>query len=162
MATKTNAARTLDALQIPYELAEYAFTPDDLSAEAAARALGVDVGTVFKTLVVHGDRNGHAFAVLPGDHALDLRAMARQTGDRRVEPVPSSALRSLTGYVRGGVTALAARKDFPVIIDDLADLYETISVSAGQRGLQIRIAPRDFLRATGGRLGDIAREKDRA
>lgn len=159
MAAKTNAARLLDTLQIPYTLHTYEVDPDDLSASAVAQKVGLPVEQVYKTLVVRGDRHGHCFAVLAGDHELDLRALARFTGDRRIETVKVGELLALTGYIRGGVTVLGARRPFPVVVDDLVELHDLISVSAGQRGTQIWLSPADYLRATGARLADIARPR---
>ncbi len=158
MATKTNAVRRLDTLGITYALRAYE-VGEDLSAEAIAVKIGVPIEQVYKTLVVRGDRTGHRFAVLPGDHALALKALARITGDRRVETVGMRELPGLTGYVRGGVTVFGARRAFPVVVDELIELHEHVAVSAGQRGLMIWISPADYLRATGAVLGDIARPK---
>lgn len=156
---KTNAARALDALQIPYELRVYDVDEEDLSAETVARKIALPAEQVWKTLCLRGDRNGICLALVPGDHDLDVKALATFTGDRRVQPVGVRELPALTGYVRGGVTALAGKKQYPVFVDETVELFDVISVSAGQRGLQILLAPADYLRATGGRLGLIARPK---
>ena len=157
---KTNAARTLDRLGIPYELREYAVDPEDLAAESVALKLGMPAEQVFKTLVFRGDRHGVGLAVIPGDAQLDLKALARLTGDRKVETVPLKEVQPLTGYIRGGVTALACKKDYPVTLDETAGLFELISVSAGLRGLQILIAPADYVRAVGATVASIAKDKD--
>ncbi len=156
---KTNAARILDGLGIAYELREYPVDPDDLAAESVAAKVGLPADQVWKTLVVRGDRNGVAFAVLPGDHELDLKALAKLTGDRKVDTVPLKEVQPLTGYIRGGVTALGAKKDFPVYCDEVVELFEKISISAGVRGTQIVLAPADYVRATGARLGSLSRPK---
>jgi Cys-tRNA(Pro)/Cys-tRNA(Cys) deacylase len=158
--SKTNAARTLDRLGISYELREYEVDPDDLAAESVALKLGMPAEQVFKTLVARGDRNGVCLAVIPGDAQLDLKALARETGDRKVETVALKEVQPLTGYIRGGVTALACKKDYPVTIDETAQLFDVISVSAGQRGLQILIAPDDYIRAVGAKVAAIAKDKD--
>lgn len=155
---KTNAARILDSLGIAYELRAYE-VGDDLAAEAVAAKVGLPAEQVWKTLVVRGDRRGVAFAVIPGNHELDLKALARATGDRKIDTVPLAEVRPLTGYIRGGVTALGAKKDYPVFVDENIEVFERISVSAGVRGTQILIAPADYVRATGARLGPIARPK---
>jgi Cys-tRNA(Pro)/Cys-tRNA(Cys) deacylase len=98
--------------------------------------------------------------VIPGDAQLDLKALARQTGDRKVDTVPLKEVQPLTGYIRGGVTALACKKDYPVILDETAQLFDVISVSAGLRGLQILIAPDDYIRAVGARVAAIAKDKE--
>jgi Cys-tRNA(Pro)/Cys-tRNA(Cys) deacylase len=156
---KTNAARVLDGLGIRYELREYAVDLEDLSAETVAAKIGMPAEQVWKTLVVRGDRKGLAFAVLAGDAELDLKALARATGDGRVETVALKEVQPLTGYVRGGVTALASKKDFPVVVDEMIELYDQVSVSAGVRGTQLVLAPADYLRATKAKLAPIARPK---
>ena len=157
---KTNAARLLDRLGIPYELREYEVDPDDLAAESVARKLGMPAEQVFKTLVARGDRRGICLAVIPGDAHLDLKALARETGDRKVDTVPLKEVQPLTGYIRGGVTALACKKDYPVTLDETAQLFDVISISAGQRGLQILIAPDNYIKAVGAKVAAIARDKE--
>jgi Cys-tRNA(Pro)/Cys-tRNA(Cys) deacylase len=155
--TKTNAVRTLDRLQISYELREYEVDPEDLSAETVAAKIGMPMEQVFKTLVAEGDRNGVCLAVIPGNLQLDLKALAKVTGDRKIDTVALKDVQPLTGYIRGGVTALACKKDYPVYVDEAAQLFEVISVSAGVRGLQILINPADYARAVKGVYADIAR-----
>jgi Cys-tRNA(Pro)/Cys-tRNA(Cys) deacylase len=156
---KTNAARLLDSLGIRYELREYEFDPQALDAETVAAKIGLPPEQVFKTLVVRGDRNGICLAVVPGDAELDEKALARLTGDRRVELVPLKEVQILTGYVRGGVTALAAKREYPVFVDETVALFDTIAVSAGARGTQILLAPADYLAAVKAVMGPIARNK---
>jgi Cys-tRNA(Pro)/Cys-tRNA(Cys) deacylase len=154
---KTNAVRLLDAAKISYELREYEVDPEDLSAETVAAKVNLPLEQVFKTLVMRGDRNGVCLAVVPGNTNVDEKAMARLTGDRRVEMVPLKEVQGLTGYIRGGVTALAGKRDYPVYVDETAELFEVISISAGTRGLQILLAPADYLRITKGIIGAIGR-----
>ena len=154
---KTNAVRLLDAAKIPYELREYEVDPEDLSAETVAAKVNLPLEQVFKTLVMRGDRNGVCLAVVPGNTSVDEKAMARLTGDRRVEMVPLKEVQGLTGYIRGGVTALAGKRDYPVYVDETAELFDVISISAGTRGLQILVAPADYLRITKGTIGAIGR-----
>ena len=156
---KTNAARILDRLGIRYELRAYEVDPDDLTAESVARKVGCEPAQTFKTLVARGDRHGVCFAVVPGDAELDPRALARVTGDGKIELVALKEVQPLTGYVRGGVTVLGARKDFPVYVDETIELFDRVAVSAGVRGTQILIAPADYLRATRAVVGAIAIEK---
>jgi Cys-tRNA(Pro)/Cys-tRNA(Cys) deacylase len=156
---KTNAARLLGSLGILYELREYEVNPQALDAESVARKIGLPPEQVFKTLVVRGDRNGVCFAVVPGDAELDEKALARLTGDRKVELVPLKEVTPLTGYIRGGVTALAAKKDYPVFVDETVELFDVISISAGMRGAQLLLAPADYLQATSAVTGPIARTK---
>jgi Cys-tRNA(Pro)/Cys-tRNA(Cys) deacylase len=144
---KTNAVRFLDRLGIKYELREYEVDPDDLSAGTVAAKIGIPPEQLFKTLAVKGDRNGIYLAVIPATDELDFKALAHQTGDRKVDMVPLKEVQAATGYIRGGVTALACKKDYPIYIDELAEICDVISVSAGMRGLQVLLAPEDYIRA---------------
>lgn len=155
--TKTNAVRILDKLGIRYELKPYEVDESDLTATTVARKVGLPAEQVFKTLLVRGDRNGLAFAVVPGDAELDLKALAHATGDKKIELVPLKEVQPLTGYIRGGVTALAAKKELPVVIDETALPFSVISISAGMRGLQIFLSPSDYVRATKAKTASIAR-----
>ena len=159
-SAKTNAVRLLERAGVPHERIEYAVDPDDLAAESVAAKVGLPAERVFKTLVARGDRHGVCFAVIPGDAALDLKALARATGDRKVETVALKEVQPLTGYVRGGVTALGAKKDYPVFLDEAATLFDRITVSAGRRGCQVLIAPGDYARATRATVAPIARDKE--
>jgi len=159
MSAKTNAVRILDGLGIFYELREYEVDPDDLAAETVARKIAMPVERVFKTLVAEGDRAGVCLAVIPGNYQLDLKALAKQTGDRKVDTVALKDVQPLTGYIRGGVTALACKKDYPVYVEEIAQLFDVISVSAGMRGLQILLSPGDYVRAVKGVYAEISREK---
>ena len=152
----TNAARILQRLGIRFELREYAVNESDLSAENVAGKVGLPLDQVWKTLVVRGDRTGVLFAVLAGSATLDLKALAKLSGTRSVETVPLKEVQPLTGYLRGGVTALGAKKDYPVFVDEMISVFEVVAVSAGVRGTQIFLAPADYLRATGATLGAIA------
>lgn len=154
---KTNAVRMLDAAKIPYELREYEVDPEDLSAETVAAKVNLPLEQVFKTLVMRGDRNGVCLAIVPGNTVVDEKAMATLTGDRRIEMVALKEVQTLTGYIRGGVTAIAGKRDYPVYVDETAELFDVISVSAGTRGLQILLAPGDYLRITNGTIGAIGR-----
>ncbi|MBK8251557.1 MAG: Cys-tRNA(Pro) deacylase [Polyangiaceae bacterium] len=154
---KTNAARLLDSLGIVYELREYEVDPEDLSAETVAQKVGLPPEQVFKTLLVKGDKTGLLFAVVPGNAELDFKALAKVSGDKQVTMVPLKDVQPLTGYIRGGVTALAGKKDYPVVADETIELFDTVSVSAGVRGTQIIIGPGDYLRATKAKVGGITR-----
>jgi Cys-tRNA(Pro)/Cys-tRNA(Cys) deacylase len=156
---KTNAARILDQLGISYELREYSVDPEDLTAETVATKIGLPPEQVFKTLVAKGERTGVCLAVIPGNCELDLKALAAATGDKKIDLVPLRDVLPLTGYVRGGVTALGCRKDYPVFADETIEMWDVISISAGQRGTQILIAPADYLRSTAAKLAPIARQK---
>jgi Cys-tRNA(Pro)/Cys-tRNA(Cys) deacylase len=156
---KTNAVRVLEESGVPFELRTYPVDPDDLSAETVANKIGMPAEQVFKTLVVKGDRNGVCLAVIPGNTELDLKALSRLTGDRRMELAPLKDVRPLTGYIRGGVTALAGKKDYPVFIDETAILFDAISVSAGVRGTQIVLSPEDYIRTVRATAGEIAKPK---
>ena len=156
---KTNAARVLDGLGIKYELRDYKVDPDDLSAETVAAKIGLPPEQLFKTLAVRGSRNGIFLAVIPANEELDFKALARLTGDRNVDMLPLKEVQAATGYVRGGVTALACKKNYPVYIDELAEICGVISVSAGMRGLQILLSPEDYVRAVKARVAAIAKAK---
>ncbi len=156
---KTNAMRILDNMGIAYELREYEVDPDDLAAETVARKVGLPPEQVFKTLVARGDRAGVCLAVIPANQELDGKALARLTGDRHVELVPLKEVQSLTGYIRGGVTALGCKREYPVYADETIELFDVVALSAGVRGTQVLIAPADYLRATNAVLGPIARDK---
>jgi Cys-tRNA(Pro)/Cys-tRNA(Cys) deacylase len=159
-AKKTNACRALDALGVSYELRAYEFDESDLSAETVARKVGLPALQVFKTLCVRADDQDILLAVLPGDQVLDLKALARAAHKRAVEPVALKELVALTGYLRGGVTALACKKPYPVFVDESAQLFDVISVSAGQRGLQIFVHPERYVAAVRGEYAAIARPKE--
>jgi Cys-tRNA(Pro)/Cys-tRNA(Cys) deacylase len=156
---KTNAVRLLDQLNVVYKLREYEVDPEDLAAETVAAKIGLPAEQVFKTLVARGDRNGISMAVIPGDAELDLKALASATGDRKMQLVPVKELQGLTGYIRGGVTALAGKKEYPVYADETIELFDVISVSAGVRGTQILLAPADYLRATKATVAALAQAK---
>jgi Cys-tRNA(Pro)/Cys-tRNA(Cys) deacylase len=156
---KTNAARLLDSAGVTYEIREYEVDPDDLAAESVAARVGLPPEQVFKTLVARGDRNGVLFAVVPGDQQLDLKALAKLSGDRKVDTVPLKEVQPLTGYIRGGVTALAAKKNYPVFVDETIELFDVVSISSGMRGAQIILAPADYIRVTNAVVGAIAKEK---
>jgi len=156
---KTNAARLLDTLGIRYELRDYEVDPEDLSAETVAAKVGMPPEQVFKTLVARGDRTGVLMAVVPGNGELDLKALARLSGDRKVDTVPLKELQPLTGYIRGGVTALGGKKEYPVFVDETLELFDVVAVSAGVRGTQLVLAPADYLRVTQGKVGPISRGK---
>jgi Cys-tRNA(Pro)/Cys-tRNA(Cys) deacylase len=159
--SKTNAVRLLDQLGMCYVLREYEIDPNDLAAETVAAKIGMPPEQVFKTLVARGERNGIVVAVIPGDQELDLKALALAAGEKKIELVPVKELQGLTGYVRGGVTALAAKRDFPVYVDETIELFDVVSISAGVRGLQILIAPADYLRATKGKPAALGQPKAR-
>jgi len=159
VAHKTNAVRLLDQLKIPYELREYEVDPEDLAAETVAAKIGLPPEQVFKTLVARGDRNGICMAVIPGDAELDLKALAAASGNRKIQLVPVKELQALTGYIRGGVTALAGKKDYPVFADETIELFDLISISAGIRGMQILISPADYLKATNAMIAPLSSPK---
>ena len=154
---KTNAARALDALAIPYELRPYEVDLDDLTALSVARKIGLPPEQVFKTLLTHTNSNEHIFAVIPGDSELDLKKLAATAQTRKIELAALKDVEPLTGYLRGAVTVLAARKPFPAFADETIELHDIISVSAGQRGLQLLLAPADYLRATNATLADLTK-----
>ena len=161
-AGKTNAVRSLDALGISYELRPYEVDETDLTAVSVARKIGLPPEQVFKTLVTRAASGAHLFAVIPGDAELDLKKLAHAAGEKRCELASLKEVEPLTGYIRGGVTVLAARKPFPPFADETLELHEVISVSAGQRGLQLLLSPADFLRATACTIADLTKDIPRA
>jgi len=144
---KTNGARFLESLGIPFELREYEVDLEDLSAITVAKKIGMPAEQVFKTLLVTGGTGEYRFAVIPGDAELDFKKLAKAAGLRKAEMAPLKDVQPLTGYIRGGVTLFGARKPYPVYIDETAVLFDRISVSAGARGTQLILAPEDYLRA---------------
>ena len=159
---KTNAARILEGLGIAYRLQEYEVDPEDLSAIAVARKIGLPVEQVFKTLLTITGKEQYAFAVIPGDAELDFKKLARAAGVRKTEMVSLKDVQPLTGYIRGGVTVFGAKKDFPVFADETIELFDFISVSAGQRGTQILLAPQDYLRAAKAAVADLTKDQARS
>ena len=155
--TKTNAARLLDQLKIPYELRAYEVDPNDLTAISVAHKIGLPPEQVFKTLVTVTSDKEHLFAIIPGDSELDLKKLAQAAGTRKAELASLKEVEPLTGYIRGGVTVLAAKKPFRPFADETIELFDIISISAGQRGLQLLLAPADYLRAANATLADITK-----
>ena len=154
---KTNAARLLDQLKIPYELRAYEVDPNDLTAISVAHKIGLPPEQVFKTLVTVTSDKEHLFAIIPGDSELDLKKLAQAAGTRKAELASLKEVEPLTGYIRGGVTVLAAKKPFRPFADETIELFDIISISAGQRGLQLLLAPADYLRAANATLADLTK-----
>ncbi len=154
---KTNAARLLDGLHIVYELRPYEVEPDDLTAISVAKKIGMPPEQVFKTLLAHTNAGEHVFAVIPGDAELDLKKLAHAAGAKKAELASLKEVEPLTGYIRGGVTVMAAKKPFPAFADETIELFDVISVSAGQRGLQLILSPADYLRASESTLADLTK-----
>ena len=154
---KTNGTRLLESLGIPFELQEYEVDLDDLSAITVAKKIGMPPEQVFKTLLPTGGVDVYAFAVIPGDAELDFKKLARAAGFRKAEMVSLKEVQPLTGYIRGGVTVFGAKKPFPVFVDEMAILFDKISVSAGTRGTQLILSPADYLRATEAQTADLTK-----
>ena len=154
---KTNAARILDGLNIRYELKEYEVDLNDLSATHVAKKVGMPLDMVFKTLVARGDKNGVLMACIPGGGELNLKNLAAVSGNKKVEMVHLKEVQGLTGYIRGGVSPLGAKKAYPVYLDKSMDSLELIAISAGIRGGQILLAPQDLQKAVHGIMGDLSR-----
>ena len=144
---KTNAARILDGLGIDYEIKTYEVDENDLSAVHVAQVSGLDIKTIFKTLVARGDKTGIIMAVIGGGDELDLKALAKASGNKSVEMIALKELLPLTGYMRGGCSPLGAKKNYPVYLDSRALTLEKISISAGLRGMQIILSPQDLIKA---------------
>lgn len=158
-AKKTNAARLLDKLGIPYELIPYPVDENDLGAEHVAETLREPVERVFKTILVHGDKTGPLIGVVPGNLEVSLKALAKVSGNKRIDTVPLKELTALTGYVRGGCSPIGLKKPFPVYLDDSALSFSFIYVSAGQRGLQLKISPENLMKAVKAKAAPIAESK---
>ena len=152
---KTNAARILDGLGIAYEIKTYAVDESDLSAVHVAEVSGLDIKMIFKTLVARGDKSGVIMAVIGGGEELDLKSLAKASGNKSVEMIALKELLPLTGYVRGGCSPLGAKKNYPVYHDARAMTLERISISAGQRGMQLVLAPQDLVRAVGATVAEL-------
>lgn len=152
---KTNAARLLDSAGIAYELIPYSYSEDDLSAQSVAAELGEDIDMVFKTLVLRGDKSGLFVCVIPGDFEVDLKTAARLSGNKSCEMVHVKELLPLTGYIRGGCSPIGMKKQYPTFVHESALLYDYIYISAGQRGLQLKISPQDLIDFTGAQIYPI-------
>ncbi len=155
---KTNGARFLENLGIAFELREYEVDPEDLSATAVARKIGMPAEQVFKTLLTTGGPSEYVFAVIPGDAELDFKKLARAASHRKAEMCPLKDVQPLTGYIRGGVTVFGAKKAYPVFVDETAILFDTISVSAGTRGTQLILSPADYIRAAQAQAADLTKD----
>ena len=157
---KTNAARLLDRAKISYQLIPYEFDENDLAAQHVADSLGQDIAMVFKTLVLHGDKTGHIVCVVPGDMEVDLKALAKVSGNKKVEMIAMKDLLAVTGYIRGGCSPVGMKKRFPTYFHSTAVDFEHIYVSAGVRGLQIQINPAELIIFIGATVADVACNND--
>ena len=155
MAEKTNAARILDRLKIPYEILEYKVDLDHLEASHVAGELGQPIEQVYKTLILRGDKTGILVCVIPGDKEVDLKKTAKISGNKKVEMIHLKELQPLTGYIRGGCTALGMKKTYPVYLYEKVLEYPFFYVSAGKRGAQLKLSPTDYIRATSAVISDI-------
>ena len=153
---KTNAARLLDKAKIPYDLIPYEFDENDLAAQHVADSLGQDIAKVFKTLILHGDRTGYIVCVIPGNMEVDLKALAKVSGNKKVEMIPMKDLLQVTGYIRGGCSPIGMKKRFPTYFHSTANDHDMIYVSAGVRGLQIQIVPSDLIAFVQGTVDKVA------
>ena len=156
MSEKTNAARILDRLKIKYELVEYQVDPDNLAADHVAEELGEPIEQVYKTLVLRGDKNGIFVCVVAGNREVDLKKAARASGNKKVEMIAMKELLPLTGYIRGGCTAIGMKKKYPTFISEEAMTFPFIYVSAGKRGLQLKLSPTDLQSASDAVTADIS------
>ena len=152
---KTNVARLMDKAKVKYQLVHYEVDESDLSATHVAEQLGEDVAQVFKTLVLHGDKNGYFVCVIPGDKEVDLKKAAKISGNKNCEMVAVKELLPLTGYIRGGCSPIGMKKHFPTYIHDTVGQFDYVYVSAGQRGLQIKLSPSDLIRESKAQTADL-------
>ena len=155
---KTNAARLLDKAKIIYELIPYEVDENDLSAVHVAASLGENIEQVFKTLVLHGDKNGYFVCVIPGEHEVDLKLAAKASGNKKCDLIPMKELLPLTGYIRGGWSPLGMKKNYPVVFDQSAENFDEIYVSGGRVGLTLKVPLKDLLNVTQGKLASITME----
>ena len=156
MSEKTNAARILDRLKINYELVEYTVDPDNLAADHVAEELGEPIEQVYKTLVLRGDKNGLLVCVVAGNREVDLKKAAKASGNKKVEMIAMKELLPLTGYIRGGCTSIGMKKHYPTFLSEEAMEFPFIYVSAGKRGLQLKLSPADLLKAANATPADIS------
>lgn len=152
---KTNVARLLDKAKVPYQLVPYKVDENDLSAIHVAEQLGENVEQVFKTLILHGDKSGYFVCVIPGADEVDLKKAAKVSGNKKCEMIPVKELLPLTGYIRGGCSPIGMKKHFPTYIHQTAETFDKIYISAGQRGLQVLLAPADLVRETNASFADL-------
>lgn len=157
---KTNVARLLDKSKIAYQLVSYEVDENDLSAIHVAEQLGENVEQVFKTLILHGDKNGYFVCIIPGADEVDLKKAAKVSGNKKCEMIPVKELLPLTGYIRGGCSPIGMKKYFPTYIHQLAELFDQIYISAGQRGLQVLLSPNDLIQEVKAITADLIQEKD--
>lgn len=155
---KTNASRLLEKAKIAFELVPYEVDENDLAARHVADSLGEDINRVFKTLVLHGERVGYFVCVIPGNCEVDLKKAARAIGAKKAEMLPMKELLPLTGYIRGGCSPVGMKKPFPTIFHNTAQDFDFIYISAGQRGLQLKIAPGDIIGFVGASVDDIIKD----
>ena len=153
---KTNAARLLDKAGIKYNLIPYEVDENDLAVQHVADCLGQDIERVFKTLILHGDKAGYVVCVVPGDMEVDLKALAKASGNKKVEMIAMKDLLSVTGYIRGGCSPIGMKKHFPTFFHSTATSFDRIYVSAGVRGLQLEINPADLIKFVSGTVADVA------
>lgn len=153
---KTNAARLLDRAGIAYNLIPYEFDESDLAASHVAQSLGEPIERVFKTLVLHGDKNGYLVCVVPGNTEVDLKALAKASGNKKTEMIPMKDLLGVTGYIRGGCSPIGMKKKYPTYIHSTALGFDSIFISAGVRGLQLQLSPSELVAFTNATVGDFA------
>ena len=153
--TKTNVMRLLEAAGIEFDTAEYEWSEDDLSGTHAADVMGMDHDSMFKTLVLSGDKTGHIVCCIPVDEELDLKKVAKASGNKKVEMIHVKDLLKTTGYIRGGCSPVGMKKQFPTVIDETATLFDKIYVSGGQRGLMLGLNPLALAQYTGADFADV-------
>ncbi|MBR5465326.1 MAG: Cys-tRNA(Pro) deacylase [Alistipes sp.] len=157
---KTNAARLLDRAGVSYDLIPYTVDENDLAATHVAAELGEPIEQVFKTLVLKGDRNGHFVCVIPGDQEVDLKKAARLSGNKSAQMIPMKELLPTTGYIRGGCTPIGMKKRFPTFIHHSCEAFDYIYISAGVRGLQLKLSPHDLVAYTEATVADLISENE--
>lgn len=156
-AAKTNASRLLEAAGVKFDLVPYTVDPDNLAADHVAEELGEDINTVFKTLVLKGERVGHFVCVVPGNREVDLKKAAKAAGDKKADLIAMKDLLATTGYIRGGCSPVGMKKAFPTFFHSSATDFQRIFVSAGVRGLQLSISPTDLINYVGATVTDLVK-----
>ncbi len=152
---KTNVIRLLEAAGIAFETRSYPVDEEDLSATHAAAAAGLEGDTVFKTIVLRGERTGPFVCVIPGPCEVDLKKAAKAAGDKAAVPLPLKELEPLTGYIRGGCSPIGMKRKLPTYLDETASVFDRVSVSAGRRGIQVLLSPADLAKAAGASFADL-------
>ncbi len=152
---KTNAMRILERNKVKYNAITYEVDESDLTAIHVAESLGQDISMVFKTLVLEGDKTGYIVACIPGADEVNLKKLASISGNKKCAMIPMKNILNITGYIRGGCSPVGMKKSFPTFIHETATQFENIFISAGVRGMQVEVNPKDLINITDAKTGDL-------